>query len=139
MTQAEPPQVPEPQRVLRRRHVAMLLWRLLALLSFGLAVLGALLPVLPTVPFLLVAAWAASRGWPQFEAWLIRHPRFGPPVLRWRERGAVSRAAKWLASIMMAASALALQWFGQIPLAVRVGVPLFLLGMAIWLWRRPEE
>lgn len=139
MPEAEPPRWPQPQRVLRRRHIAMLLWRLLALLSFGLAILGALLPVLPTVPFLLVAAWAASRGWPQFEAWLIRHPRFGPPVLRWRERGAVSRAAKWLASVMMAASALLLQFLAQIPLAVRVGVPLFLLGMAIWLWRRPEE
>lgn len=139
MTEPEPSGMPEPQRVLRRRHVATLLWRLLALLSFGLAILGALLPVLPTVPFLLVAAWAASRGWPQFEAWLIRHPRFGPPVLRWRERGAVSRAAKWLASVMMAASALLLQFLAQIPLAVRVGVPLFLLGMAIWLWRRPEE
>lgn len=139
MPEAEPPRWPQPQRVLRRRHIAMLLWRLLALLSFGLAILGALLPVLPTVPFLLVAAWAASRGWPQFEAWLIRHPRFGPPVLRWRERGAVSRAAKWLATLMMTASALLLQFLAQIPLAARVGVPLFLLGMAIWLWRRPEE
>lgn len=139
MPESEPPRAPESQRLLRRRHLAMLLWRLLALLSFGLAVLGALLPVLPTVPFLLVAAWAASRGWPQFEAWLIRHPRWGPPVRRWRERGAVSRGAKWLATVMMVLSALTLQFFGQIPLGVRVGVPLFLLGMAIWLWRRPEE
>lgn len=139
MPEPEPSPMPDAQRVLRRHRVAMLLWRLLALLSFGLAVLGALLPVLPTAPFLLVAAWAASRGWPQFEAWLLRHPRFGPPVRRWRERGAISRAAKWLATAMMAASAALLQLFAHIPLALRVGVPLFLLGMAIWLWRRPEQ
>ncbi len=128
-----------PPRLRHHQRVVMGLWRLLAVAAFALGVVGAFLPVLPTVPFLLVAAWAAGKGWPAFEAWLLRHPRFGPPVQRWRERGAIGRGAKWFATVMMAASAGVLQLFSSVAPWVRVAVPLFLLGMCIWLWLRPEE
>ena len=128
-----------PPRLRHHQRVVMALWRLLAVAAFALGVVGAFLPVLPTVPFLLVAAWAAGKGWPAFEAWLLRHPRFGPPVQRWRERGAIGRGAKWFATVMMAASAGALQLFGTVAPWVRIFVPLFLLAMGIWLWLRPEE
>ncbi|HPU51492.1 MAG TPA: DUF454 family protein, partial [Burkholderiaceae bacterium] len=54
-----------------RRAVAQALWRLLALLCVVLGLIGVILPGLPTVPFLLVAAWAGGRGWPRLEAWLL--------------------------------------------------------------------
>jgi len=126
-------------RLRHHQRVVMVLWRVLAVLAFGLGVVGAFLPVLPTVPFLLLSAWAAGKGWPAFEAWLLAHPRFGPPVQRWRERGAIGRGAKWFATVMMAASAGVLQLFGSVAPWVRIFVPLFLLGMCIWLWLRPEE
>ena len=126
-------------RLRHHQRVVMVLWRVLAVLAFGLGVVGAFLPVLPTVPFLLLSAWAAGKGWPAFEAWLLAHPRFGPPVQRWRERGAIGRGAKWFATVMMAASAGVLQLFGAVAPWVRVAVPLFLLSMCIWLWLRPEE
>ena len=78
-----------------------MLWRLLAAISVGLGVIGAVLPVLPTVPFLLLAAWAASRGWPELETRLLAHPTYGPYITNWREQGAIPRRAKWLASAMM--------------------------------------
>src|SRR5690606_4026642 len=77
------------------RHTRLLLWRIFAGLMVLLGMAGAVLPVLPTVPFLLVAAWAASRGWPSLEARLLAHPKHGPYIVRWRERGAVPRKAKW--------------------------------------------
>ncbi|WP_293226325.1 YbaN family protein [Ottowia sp.] len=129
---------PAPPRSRPRQRVTMALWRLLALAAFALGVVGAFLPVLPTVPFLLLAAWAAGKGWPAFEAWLLRHPRFGPPVRRWRTHGAVSRKAKWLATVTMTLSVIALQFMGEVAPWVRVAVPLFLLAMGVWLWRRPE-
>jgi len=114
------------------------LWRLLALSCLALAVVGVFLPLLPTVPFLLLAAAAASRSSPRLEAWLLAHPRFGPPIQRWRERGAVPRAAKWAATAGMSGSAVLL-WLSPAPTGVKWAVPLVLLAVALWLWRRPES
>jgi uncharacterized protein len=119
------------------RWATVALWRTLALASTALGIAGVFLPVLPTTPFLLVAAWAAGKGWPQFEAWLLAHPRLGPPIHRWRDHRAVPRSAKWGASVTMAASA-ALLWWSAAPPSVQWGVTLFLLVVATWLWRRPE-
>lgn len=119
------------------RWLILLLWRVLAVLCVLLALVGVVLPGLPTVPFLLVAAWAAGKGWPRLEQWLLDHSRFGPPIRRWREHGTVPRRAKWFASVSMAVSAGVL-WGTAAPLAVRVGAPLCMLAVAWWLWRRPE-
>lgn len=114
-----------------------LLWRALAVLSLALGLIGVVLPVLPTVPFLLLAAWAAGKGWPALERWLLDHAQFGPYIRNWRERGAVPRRAKWLATAMMATSALLLA-LSPLHLIARVGAPAVMLAVAIWLWRRPE-
>ena len=118
--------------------VARLLWRVLALVFVALGLIGAFLPVLPTVPFLLAAAWAAGHGWPALERWLLEHPRYGEYIRRWQERGAVPRRAKWTATVMMTFSALVLLATGA-PVAVKIGAPLFMAAIAIWLWRRPEQ
>ncbi len=117
---------------------ARMLWRALALLSVALGLLGVVLPVLPTVPFLLLAAWAAGKGWPALEAWLLNHAHFGPHIRRWREHGAVPRRAKWMASLMMAASAVLLA-LTSLPLIVKIAVPAMMTAVAIWLWLRPED
>jgi hypothetical protein len=114
-----------------------LLWRLLAALSVVLGVIGAFLPVMPTVPFLLLAAWAGGHGWPELEARLLAHPKYGPYILDWRRHGAIPRRAKWLASVMMCSSALML-WFSPLPAWLRGTVWLILLVVACWMWTRPE-
>ena len=123
--------------VVMQRALVQLLWRTLALVSLALGLAGVVLPVLPTVPFLLLAAWAAGRGWPALEAWLLNHPHFGASIRRWREHGAVPRRAKWLASAMMLVSAVGIS-LSPLPLWLRLGVPAVMLAVAIWLWRRPE-
>jgi uncharacterized membrane protein YbaN (DUF454 family) len=120
-----------------RKTVVRLLWRALAVLSVVLAAVGVVLPVMPSVPFLIMAAWAGGKGWPALETWLLEHAHFGPHIRHWRERGAVPRRAKWLATIMMTGSALMMQ-FTPLPLAVRIGVPAAMAAVAVWLWRRPE-
>ena len=104
----------------------------------ALGFLGAFLPVLPTVPFLLVAAWAGGKGWPQLEAWLLAHPRHGPALQRWRDHRAVPRRAKWAASATMVVS-VAFIATSSAPLAVKLGVPALMLAVATWLWTRPER
>ncbi|CAM5202555.1 YbaN family protein [Alishewanella longhuensis] len=114
-----------------------LAYRLLAMLSMALGILGIPLPGLPTVPFVLLAAWAAGKGWPEFEHWLLQHPRFGPAILGWRQQKAVSRRAKWLASLMMLGSIILIS-LSAAPLFLKLLLPLFLVGVACWLWQRPE-
>src|SRR4051812_7637760 len=73
-------------------------WLLLGLawVCILLGIVGIILPVMPTVPFLLVAAWAASRSSPRLHHWLHNHPRFGVLLRNWEEAQVVPRSAKWI-------------------------------------------
>jgi len=120
------------------QRTKQLLWRLLAVIGLLLALIGAVLPVMPTVPFLLLAAWAAGKGWPELEAWLLAHSVYGPSIRAWREHGAVPRKAKWLACSMMACSALLLWFVFPVPNWLRWGVYGTFLVVGLWLCTRPE-
>lgn len=87
-----------------KRSARQLGYIVLAYVSLALAAIGVVLPLVPTVPFLLVAAWAASRGSPRLYAWLHDHPRFGPPLRAWRDEGAVPIRAKVLSCVLLAVS-----------------------------------
>jgi len=114
-----------------------LIWRGIAVTTLLLAGLGLLLPLLPTVPFLLLATWAASRGWPELEDWLLNHPEYGPHISAWRENGAVSRHAKWLATVMLGGSTTIL-WLSAVPILLAAGITSILIVVLTWLWWRPE-
>ncbi len=121
---------------------APLRWLLLgiAVVFLVLGVVGIFIPVLPTVPFLIVAAWAAARSSPRLHHWLYAHPRFGRLLREWNEAGLVPRRAKWFATVMMAGSAL---WMvvalsDRRPLLVTAVVAV-MGAVLLWLWRRPEQ
>lgn len=109
----------------------------LAVLSLGLAVAGMFLPVLPTVPFVLLAAWAAARSSPRLSAWLEGHPRFGPQIREWRQSGVVRRPAKRAATIAMSASAVVILLLVRKPWAAALAIGSMACVLA-WLWQRPE-
>lgn len=112
-------------------------WRSLVIIFIILAIIGAILPGMPTTVFLILAAWAASKGWPSMDAWLLNHPKYGATIRNWRQYGTVPRRAKWIASIMMLLSAV-LMLFTNAPLAVKIFTDITMLLVAIWLWLRPE-
>ena len=109
---------------------------LLGAISLILAAAGAVLPLLPTVPFVLLAAYFFARGHPPLEAWLLRHPRFGHHILAWRTSGAISRKGKKAALAAFAFSAALGLAFAPFPWKL---VPLVaaLVGGS-WIWTRPE-
>lgn len=112
-------------------------WWLLAYLSLALGLVGIAVPGLPTVPFVLLAAFAAARGSRRLHRWLLAHPRFGPMIHSWQAYGAVSRRAKWLATLMMAASAGLM--FATAPAVWMAATGSAIMAVvATWLWRRPE-
>lgn len=103
------------------------LWLGLGGLFLGLGLLGVVLPVLPTTPFLLLAAGCFARSSPRLHGWLLAHPVFGPPIRNWEENGAISRRAKRLAVGSMAAVlalsvGLGLSWKVLIPQALLIAV-----------------
>lgn len=114
-----------------------LFWRSLVVIFIMLGIIGAILPGMPTTVFLILAAWAASKGWPQMDAWLLNHPKYGATLRNWREYGTVPRKAKWIASIMMLISGV-LMLFTNAPILVKIFTDVTMLIVAIWLWSRPE-
>lgn len=105
-------------------------------ISVALGAVGAFLPILPTVPFLLLATFCFARSNPAWEQRLLDHPRYGPPLRQWRERRAISRKAKKGALIAMGA--------GVMLTAFTAGWPWVLIPAAVmavtgsWIWTRAE-
>jgi hypothetical protein len=119
-------------------RTARLLWLALTWLALGLAALGALLPLMPTTVFLLVALWTGSRASPRFRYRLFRHPRYGPMLRDWHRHGVISRRAQLLACCAMAASLVVLWLSGASP-SVLVSVGACLLVVAAWILSRPSS
>jgi len=104
--------------------------------AMALGAAGIVLPLLPTVPFMLLAAFFFARSSPRLEAWIVGHPRFGPHVKAWRGRGAISRAGKRAALVAFAVSALLGLVLLPLP-RLLVPVAAALVGGS-WIRTRPE-
>ena len=118
--------------------IAQHLWRLAGGTSVLLGVVGIFLPLLPTTPFLLLAAYCFQKSSPRLHAWLINHPRLGPSIRDWREHGAISRTAKVQAIVAMIvvlglSFVLGVNW---IVLAIQVVVMCF---VALFILSRPDR
>jgi uncharacterized membrane protein YbaN (DUF454 family) len=117
----------------RLRH----LWTATGLASFGIGAVGAFLPLLPTVPFMLLAAFCLARGSERFHRWLVDHPRFGAAIRDWQVHGAVSRRGKRAAVIAIAASFL-IALLAGLPRHVLLIQAAVLAGVLAFILTRPE-
>jgi uncharacterized membrane protein YbaN (DUF454 family) len=103
----------------------------------ALAIIGVAVPGLPTVPFLLLAAWFSARGSERLHQWLYRHPRLGKLLIDWETQNAVSRKSKVIAVIMLLVSWLVMYQrigFGWI----LVGITFLFITVAAYLISRRE-
>ncbi|TWI49229.1 hypothetical protein IQ22_04031 [Pseudomonas duriflava] len=113
-------------------------WLLVAYLAVALALIGIVVPGLPTTEFLLLAAWAAGKSSPRLAAWLENHRLFGPMLRDWREGGMISRRIKITSTMTMTAAFIFMvMTVSHVPSVVCTGL-LMLIG-AVYIWSRPER
>ncbi len=104
--------------------------------AIGLGVMGVFVPIMPTVPFLVLAAWCFGKSNPAWEQRLLAHPLYGPHILSWRERGAIAPAGKYGATLAFGVSIGTGFYFLEWPWPmVPVVVAALVLG---WIWTRPD-
>ncbi len=112
-------------------------WLAIGGMALACGIAGIVLPLVPTTPFLLLAAFAFARSSPALHRWLVTHPRLGPPIEHWRAHGAISRPAKrWAIAFML----------GALGLSVAAGVATYvilvqaavLVAVAAFILSRPD-
>ena len=112
-----------------------LAYLLSGLLALALGMIGALVPLLPTVPLVILAAFCFARSRPSLERRLTEHPAFGGHIRNWREAGAISRKGKVSAAIAFLVSAVAAVAMLDFPM-VLVPLGAMAIGCA-WVLSRP--
>ncbi|MFC3209028.1 YbaN family protein [Aquamicrobium soli] len=80
------------------------IWLISGLTSLALGGLGVVVPLLPTTPFVLLAAFCFARSSPALHGWLLRNPAFGKAIRDWRANRAISRKGKRASVLFMALS-----------------------------------
>lgn len=119
------------------RVAGRILWATAGWIALALALIGIPLPLMPTVPFALLAAFCFARSSERIHAWILRHPVFGPSVRDWQQHGAIHRRAKYYATA---------SFLGSIAIGVFLALPPFALAAqaiilclcAAFIWSRPD-
>ncbi len=113
-------------------------WTLLisGLLATALGVIGIFLPILPTVPFLLLALACFARSSERFYTWLLDHAHFGPIIRPYNNGQGMTRASKFKAIALVWASIslsafylIETVWVRWLLLLIACGVTFYLLRL----------
>jgi uncharacterized protein len=111
---------------------------LLGWISVVLGVVGIIVPILPTTPFLLVAVWAFSKSSPAAAARIRNHKTFGPFIRDWQDRGVIPLRAKALALPMMAAASAYLLIWAPTPMWIGLAACAAIAAVAVYVVSRPS-
>ncbi len=115
-----------------RNRVARLALFVFGVLFIVIGIIGAFVPILPTTPFILLAAWCFLKSSEKAHRWIYSHSVFGEPLKNWKENRAISRSSKLISITMIFISSAHIYmtisnfWIRYILLAVLVGVSIFI-------------
>ncbi|HEY5633148.1 MAG TPA: YbaN family protein [Burkholderiaceae bacterium] len=111
----------------------------LGTLFLALGVIGVFTPLLPTTPFVLLAAGCYARASTRLYGWLMRSGTFGPMIREWRAHRSIRYRTKLVAIATMAATLSASILLFVRPLWLQLAVAAFGLVLAAWLYRIPSR
>jgi uncharacterized membrane protein YbaN (DUF454 family) len=111
-------------------------WKVLGILSLGMAYIGVITPGIPFSVFIVFAAYCFSKGSPKMHNWLYNHKLFGPFLTNWTEHRVFPTRFKFVMIWMMMIS-LGIMWASNIKLVGIISTSIFMLLVAIWAWRYP--
>jgi uncharacterized membrane protein YbaN (DUF454 family) len=112
------------------------LWLLAGLASVAIGAVGLVVPLLPTTPFLLVAAFAFARSSTRLNRWLREHRSFGPLIENWHRDGSIDRKVKRTAIIVILITPV-ISWLFGVPLWLIACQLVVLSAAAIFILTRP--
>ena len=109
----------------------------LGIASLVLGVVGILLPLLPTTPFILLSAVCFAQSSDRLHDWLIQHPYFGPTIHDWKQNGSISKKNKFYAIVMIILTILLSVFIQLSPtiLVIQIGV---LSLVSLFILTRPH-
>jgi uncharacterized membrane protein YbaN (DUF454 family) len=126
-----------PHRNTKRAFVTLWAWRVLGGTALLLGMVGVVLPLLPTTPFVIVAAFAFAKSAPNLHKKLLQNRTFGPMITQWEQKGAIAPRHKAMAVGMMAAAFGAAVLFGAPVYALSIQL-VFMGGAALFVITRPS-
>lgn len=77
---------------------------ILGLLFTGAGIVGVFVPILPAIPFFIVAVWCFARSSPKLHSWLLNLKIVGPTLRNWEEHGSIGKKTKTVAVITIIVS-----------------------------------
>jgi uncharacterized membrane protein YbaN (DUF454 family) len=104
-----------------------------------LGIIGIFLPLLPTTPFVLLAAWCFSRSSEKWHQWLLRQKKLGPIIADWEKYGVIRLRPKLLASVLMVLLFGYTLIFVDVNHIIKMIVSLTGGAILIFIWSRPSQ
>ena len=114
------------------------LFLIIGLICMALGFLGVFLPILPTTPFMILAAFCFSKSSERLHNWLLERPHIGKLILDWQNDGVIRKKAKVASTLVIVPLFSYTLIFVQVSVFVKVLLVLIGLGVLYFIWSRPS-
>jgi uncharacterized membrane protein YbaN (DUF454 family) len=112
---------------------------LLGWVALAVGLIGIFVPLLPTTPFVLLAAFFFSKGSERLHRWLLRHPRFGRYVRDWEREQVIPPVGKYASTLLMVPSVGFVVLTRDLPTALSGGMVATVVAVLWFIWSRPSR
>jgi uncharacterized membrane protein YbaN (DUF454 family) len=107
-------------------------------IALGLGALGSFLPILPTTPFILLAAYLFSKSSDKLYNWLIKIPKFGKVISDWNENGVVSNSSKFICIVTLLSVSVYISILTSLTIFLKTLIILILFTVGLFVITRPS-